>query len=310
MSGGSAGDALQAAITERCLRIPGYRELGFGAGLTDIVTAAVPVVERADIQGRMQDFLDHHALVQEEPSDIQTVWSSGTSGQPLELWRGRVDREQRLQAYITAGEAHGIARAAWGTELKRVLFYCTRNKEGGESAEFAFEGDARLICTRLPAQSTDLSDGTLAEIVTLSSEGLVLLLERYPALPPRLARARAFFSTATRVEPDLRRRFEGRFGRPIINLYSAAETGPMAYECPQVTGRYHVLERNFRLESCDFGRGSELLVTRLAPGLYPWVRYRIGDLGLVTQCSCECGSRGAVIDGFQGRTRGEKGRSF
>jgi len=310
MSDGGAGDALQAAITERCVRIPGYRELGFGAGLTDIVAATVPVVARADIRGRMQDFLDHHVLAQEEPSDIQTVWSSGTTGQPLELWRGRVDREQRLQAYITAGEAHGIARAPWGTELKRVLFYCTRSKEGGESAEFAFEGDARLICTRVPAQSTDLSDGPLADIVTLSSEGLLLLLERYPALPPRLARARGFFSSATRVEPDLRRRFEGRFKRPLVNLYSAAETGPMAYECPKSPGRFHVLERDFRLESCDFGRGSELLVTRLAPGLYPWVRYRIGDLGRVLQCSCTCGVRGAVLEGFDGRTRGEKGRSF
>jgi phenylacetate-coenzyme A ligase PaaK-like adenylate-forming protein len=256
----------------------------------------------------MEDFLDHEVLLQEDPSDIQTIWSSGTSGQPLELWRGRIDRQQRLRAFMLAGFAHGLPFAAWGTELKRVLFYCTRSGEGTESAEFAFEGDPRLTCTRVPARSADLERGAAPDIVTLSSEGLLSLLERFPALPARLTRVRAFFSTATRVEPDLRSQFEGRFKRPIINLYSAAETGPMAFECPKVPGRFHVLERDFRLESQDFGRGPELLITRLAPGLYPWVRYRIGDLGRVTQCSGECGVRGAVIEGFHGRTRGEKHR--
>lgn len=310
MSGARVGGAGPSAIAERCLRIPGYRRLGFVGDWIDISLASAPVVERRDIRGRMEDFLDHHVLVQEDPNDIQTVWSSGTTGQPLELWRGRMDREQRLRAFVRAGEAHGIPVAAWGTELKRVLFYCTRSREGGESPEFFFEGDPRLICTRVPAWRADLSDGPCADIVTLSSEGILLLLERYSALPARLAGVRGFFSSATRVESKLRCTFEDRFGRPIINLYSAAETGPVAWECPQEIGHFHVLEDDFKIESHDFGPGPELLITRLAPGLYPWVRYRIGDLGRVSQRSCACGVSGSVIEGFHGRSRGEKGRIF
>jgi phenylacetate-CoA ligase len=99
------------------------------------------------------------------------------------------------------------------------------------------------------------------------------------------------------LSDELRSRVARRLGVPVVNYYSCAETGPVAWECPSTPGRFHVLQPDVHVESV----AGELVVTRLRESVLPLLRYRTGDAGRVIDADCRCGRRGPSIVGFTGR---------
>jgi hypothetical protein len=113
--------------------------------------------------------------------------------------------------------------------------------------------------------------------------------------PPR---PRLLLTSAAYLAPVQRSQLQERFGVPIINYYSSTETGPIAWECLLVAGRFHVLLPEVWVESV----AGELVVTRLRPSVQPVLRYRTGDAGRVSPDACACGYHGLTITGFTGRS--------
>jgi phenylacetate-CoA ligase len=114
---------------------------------------------------------------------------------------------------------------------------------------------------------------------------------------PRRPRPRLVLSSAMHLSAHLRRRAERALGCPVLNYYSSAETGPIAWECRRRAGLFHVLLPDVWVESED----GELLVTRLRDSVLPLLRYRVGDRGRVRVGCCGCGHRGLTITGLSGR---------
>src|SRR5581483_2318307 len=96
-------------------------------------------------------------------------------------------------------------------------------------------------------------------------------------------------------------------GVPSLSNYSAAELGPIAFECAKCPGHFHVAHSNVIVE-CDetttaafdevtLGR---LLVTHLHSYATPIIRYDIGDFGRL-EPACRCGHDGPVISSIYGR---------
>jgi phenylacetate-CoA ligase len=112
--------------------------------------------------------------------------------------------------------------------------------------------------------------------------------------PPR---PRLLLSSAMHLAPGLRRRVEAALGVPVVNYYSLAETGPVAFECAAAGGRFHVLLPDVWVESVD----GEIVVTRLRESVLPLLRYRTGDRGDVHPDRCACGYGGLSITGLAGR---------
>lgn len=118
------------------------------------------------------------------------------------------------------------------------------------------------------------------------------------AAQPQPPRPRLLLSSAMHLSPELRSRVERALGVPVLNYYSSSETGPLAWECLESPGRFHVLLPDVWVESMD----GELVVTRLRESVLPLVRYRTGDRGLVLPDTCRCGYRGFSIQGLAGRS--------
>jgi phenylacetate-CoA ligase len=96
-------------------------------------------------------------------------------------------------------------------------------------------------------------------------------------------------------------------GVASLSNYSAAEVGPIAYECTKYQGCFHVAHTNVIVE-CDHQlnvsyNGSSLgrlLVTHLHSYATPIIRYDVGDFGQV-EPKCRCGHDGPTISNIFGR---------
>ena len=96
-------------------------------------------------------------------------------------------------------------------------------------------------------------------------------------------------------------------GVPSLSNYSAAEIGPIAFECTKHQGYFHVAHTNVIVESDDKLTVSyngtslaRLLVTHLHSYATPIIRYDVGDFGQVEQ-KCRCGHDGPTISNIFGR---------
>lgn len=93
---------------------------------------------------------------------------------------------------------------------------------------------------------------------------------------------------------------------PVTNIYGAREVGHIAALCPK--GSLHINQESLFVES-ENGQeegaeeaAGELLVTTLSKTPMPFIRYRMGDLGKVTDSKCKCGRALQVLTNFLGRT--------
>ncbi|MEQ8217682.1 MAG: phenylacetate--CoA ligase family protein [Arenibacter sp.] len=87
------------------------------------------------------------------------------------------------------------------------------------------------------------------------------------------------------------------FGLKILSEYGSAESGLIAFECPE--GNMHIAMENVIVEEED----GEILVTNLLSKSFPIIRYRLGDMIELadTDFKCNCGRTHPVILSIKGR---------
>ncbi len=96
------------------------------------------------------------------------------------------------------------------------------------------------------------------------------------------------------------------FKCPVYDEYSTEETWMIASQCK--AGSYHIFSDNVWIEFLDKdgrdvkpGETGEIVITTLKSPAMPFIRYRIGDLGVPGKSKCSCGCGFPVLDSFQGR---------
>lgn len=104
-----------------------------------------------------------------------------------------------------------------------------------------------------------------------------------------------------------RERIEKAFGSKVMNRYGSREMGNIASECPHQNG-LHIHQDHVFVEVLDEnqnpskpGQLGELVVTDLDNLGFPMLRYRIGDLGVLTDELCTCGRPYQVLKKVEGR---------
>ncbi|MBN2280608.1 MAG: phenylacetate--CoA ligase family protein [Candidatus Marinimicrobia bacterium] len=116
-------------------------------------------------------------------------------------------------------------------------------------------------------------------------------------LPP----LKAVFVTAEILYPNQRQTIENLFDAPVANEYGCSEIGGFAYECP--AGNWHVSAENAIVESVSVnGNPAEFVLTSLTNFQMPFIRYRIGDLGELTDVHCDCGVKLPILKFNAGKT--------
>ena len=86
------------------------------------------------------------------------------------------------------------------------------------------------------------------------------------------------------------------FGRNIVSEYGAAESGLVAFECPE--GNMHINIEDVIIETDEDG---EIIITNLASYSFPIIRYRLGDIVKVSNEACQCGRSHPILKEIAGR---------
>lgn len=94
---------------------------------------------------------------------------------------------------------------------------------------------------------------------------------------------------------------ETTFACKVANHYGAREIWPIAYECHH--NSLHIVEDHVYCEvgKAAYGNAGELYITALNQKSFPFIRYAIQDLGIVSYAKCPCGKSGLIIKALKGR---------
>jgi phenylacetate-CoA ligase len=95
------------------------------------------------------------------------------------------------------------------------------------------------------------------------------------------------------------------FNCPVTNVYSTREVGHIAAICS--FNSFHVFQENLLVEVDDNPNGwsidsGEIIVTTLEVSPMPFIRYRMGDIGELSQTTCACGRNSQILKNVLGRT--------
>jgi phenylacetate-CoA ligase len=109
----------------------------------------------------------------------------------------------------------------------------------------------------------------------------------------------AVIAAAEPLFPPTRTLVEKAFGAPLFNTYGSREFMSIAGECEKHAGM-HVNCENIFLETAGPGP-SDILVTDLHNYGMPFLRYSIGDIGVLDDSPCPCGRGMPRIVSIEGR---------
>jgi phenylacetate-CoA ligase len=150
---------------------------------------------------------------------------------------------------------------------------------------------------RDPADRGPYLEALAAEVLTGDPISFSALLEIPADLHPR-----ALLSTSMALSPGLRARLEGRFGCPVLDLYSMNEAGPLAVADAQAGGHV-LLQHRMYVEILDprgrprpEGERGEVTLTGGFNFCLPLLRYRTGDFASLSFAEPE-----PVLVDLQGR---------
>jgi phenylacetate-CoA ligase len=123
---------------------------------------------------------------------------------------------------------------------------------------------------------------------------------------PQLA---SILTVGERLSTDVRQEVQSILGAPISDVYSTAECGLIAIQCPQ-SGNYHIQSEITKVEiikatgdPCLPGETGYVVATSLYNYPMPLIRYRFNDLVTLGE-ACSCGRNLPVISKILGREKG------
>ncbi|MCQ6962315.1 phenylacetate--CoA ligase family protein [Methanolobus chelungpuianus] len=117
----------------------------------------------------------------------------------------------------------------------------------------------------------------------------------------------AFFTAAEKLYSFQRKRIESIFSCDVFDSYGSNEIRAMAYECEEHCG-YHISVENVVIEFLSNGEKTspgelgEIIITDLTNFAMPFLRYRIGDVGIPSDETCSCGRGLPLLHSIEGRS--------
>ena len=294
-------------------QVPFYRRIFEDKGLVpeDIKTMAdyrqLPCIDKDHFRAHKDEMIARDHLGKTMPKA-----TGGSTGQPLQFEYTRTSYEWRVAArmrgyewaYCRDGEKVGHI---WGTAIGTPPL-SQRMKEGLHNLflrrkyfnAFLFSDETiEQVCRELRKFAPEVVVGYARPLYNLA----VSVRDR-GIRPPKL---RSVITAADKMQDYQREVIEEVFGCEVFNTYGSREFMLIGSECEEHTG-LHINAENIVAEIVhddelfEPGGPGELVITDLHNYGMPFIRYKIGDLGVPSEeQSCPCGRGLPLIKDVEGR---------
>ncbi|MBD9357763.1 phenylacetate--CoA ligase family protein [Methylomonas albis] len=303
---------LRAFLIDVQTHVPYYRQLftnlSFDPASIDSLQglARLPLLSKPEIRQHLDEIKANDAV------KLARFNTGGSSGEPLIFYIG----SRRVSHDVAA---KWRATRWWGVDIgdpEAVIW--------GSPIELGAQDRVRLLRDKLlrthliPAfeMSSEKLDGFIRQIQQIRPK----MLFGYPSALAHIASHAAkrgvalnnlgikvAFVTSERLYDHQRAKIESVFACPVANGYGGRDAGFIAHQCPE--GSMHITAEDIIVEIVDKhgqtlpnGELGEIVVTHLATRDFPFIRYRTGDMGVLSDKVCACGRGLPVLEEIQGRT--------
>lgn len=243
------------------------------------------------------------------PKDFIRMNTGGSTGEPLIFY---VDR--RRVAYDRA--AHFRARRWWGVEIgeREVVLWGSPIELSAQDR--LKECRDKVFNTKL-LSAFRMSEEKMREYAQIIKKYRPKHMFGYASsfyLFSKFLRAhnidlkdlglKVIFVTADTLYDYQRAFISETFGCPVANGYGGRDLGFVAHECP--LGGMHLTEDIYveiirDNKPVQPGELGEIVVTHLDNYAMPFIRYRSGDLAILSDKLCPCGRGSTLLKGIEGR---------
>ena len=274
----------------------------------------LPVLSREDI--RQQVSLEGSLVATKANAPIETYASTGSTGTPVKVFvcheNGTYNTLRSLCQYfinnITLDENQAnIAPPSSIAKLYSSSSLIEKSDHwAGSLANVFRNGSHRLIV--YSHDNKALFDAIKKEKVghlVSPSRYVELLIENFGVDAVKALGIKLWIHVSDYRSPETLSKIN-EMGIKCLSIYSAGETGPIAYECAKHSGYFHVAHTNVLVETdnesetFDGVSVGRLLITHLSSFATPLIRYDIGDFGHLEE-RCPCGHDGTTISHILGR---------
>ena len=305
-------ERLRALLMHAQAHVPYYRELfgriGFNPGaLRDPGDLArLPFLTKAEIRGHLEKLKADNAV------GLAHFNTGGSSGEPLIFFIGR----ERVSHDVAA---KWRATRWWGVDIgdPEIVVWGSPIELGAQDRVKQVR-DKLLRTKLLPA--FEMSEQKLDEFIREIRAMRPKMLFGYPSALAHIARhadvhgivmndlgIKVAFVTSEALYEHQRTQIENTFGCPVANGYGGRDAGFIAHQCP--AGGMHLTAEDIIVEIVDpqgrvlpHGESGEIVVTHLATGDFPFIRYRTGDIGVLDDQPCTCGRGLPLLKAIEGRS--------
>jgi phenylacetate-CoA ligase len=273
--------------------------------LTDLAAwQELPILDRSTVKQHSDEFPTPEAV----GSNVRSAMTGGSTGEPL-----RTMHDARVPALALGWRMYSW----WGVQPSDDLARIGRWNFGKRDT---LKNDVSWWPTRqlyldaglISAETMTVFHRDLNRVRPRLIEGYVgAMLEFADFLESRNLTIPAPVAIATTAAPltsSVRARLESVFGAPVFDEYRGSEVGWMAGECERQDG-LHIFSDVRRIEVVrDDGRPAapgelgDLVITDLENRVFPMIRYRTGDRGILRAEPCACGRSLPLMEQPQGRT--------
>jgi phenylacetate-CoA ligase len=290
--------------TGRLRTVPAYTDLALTQRFADL-----PHFDRELLTSAFANYIPNT----QTPASGRYMRTSGTSGRPLSipydldfyfdylfLTAKKVARASALQLDTPSP----VFCVAIDNSRNDREFVVSDPLDGGLTICIIIDEATPATCVRL----FELVDSLTPTIITTRPSIIEALIgyatasgSAFAHSPARVLAAGSFLSENLRLDA------QRLFGAPITTSYGLSESGLVGFECIAHSG-YHIDATSVFVEVLDEqdrrvpdGHEAEIVVSSVANGALPLIRYRTGDYGSFHVDLCDCGSSVPRLDYVKGR---------
>lgn len=302
---------LRAILKDAALNVPLYQARFRNAGLDpdgfdkldDL--HAYPLLQKSDIRDRASELLNRTFRVEE----LFASATGGTTDSPVKFYLDRESCGHRGAATVVFSEWFGYRLGdrivlLWGAEQDYRKSLSVKGRIRRELLDPALYLPTSYLDEAVLRRYFEAIRAYRPPVIQAYPTPLYLLAE-YMLQNELKLNVPTINTTAERLLPFQRAAVERAFNAEVFEWYGARDLGHIATECRQHDGM-HVNAYGLYVETLKDGRPvldepGDIVVTDLFNRAMPLIRYRTGDVGVLTAHRCACGSALPVLKEVIGR---------